>query len=165
MENTSGQPPPPEYNQMTLMLAKQVKRLGFAIILLLASAIWYLAGTPGLTQKQSPEPVSALQVSDDLEEFEGYEVGSIDEKSGLIVDRHWEVTRANCTSCHSASLITQIGASREEWLNSIKWMQETQNLWDLGENEEKILDYLEKNYGPQKHSGGNAEITEWYEID
>jgi hypothetical protein len=165
MENSSGQPQPPDYNKMTLMLAKQVKRLGFAIILLLASAIWYISGTPGLTQKQSPEPVSALQVSDDLEEFEGYEVGSIDEKSGLIVDRHWEVTRVSCTSCHSSSLIIQAGASREEWLNTIKWMQETQNLWDLGENEEKILDYLEKNYGPQKHSGGNIEITEWYEID
>jgi hypothetical protein len=30
----------------------------------------------------------------------------------------------------------------------IRWMQETQGLWPLGENEVPVLDYLATNYGP-----------------
>jgi len=164
MENSSGKQHPPDYKHMTLVLAKQVKRLGFAIIVLLAVSIWYLAGAPGLSKAQTQPAVISVD-SNTEEEFEGYEVGSIDEKSGLIVDKHWEVTRVNCTSCHSATLITQFAATRQEWLETIKWMQETQNLWDLGENEEKILDYLEKNYGTSNQSRRKPiEIVEWYEI-
>ena len=32
---------------------------------------------------------------------------------------------------------------------TIKWMQETQGLWPLGQNKKFILDYLSTNYAPQ----------------
>lgn len=48
----------------------------------------------------------------------------------------------------------------------IVWMQETQKLWDLGENEDKILDYLATYLGPEK-KGRRAplEVEEWYVIE
>jgi hypothetical protein len=30
----------------------------------------------------------------------------------------------------------------------IRWMQKTQKLWDLGDDEKIVLDYLENNYKP-----------------
>ena len=53
----------------------------------------------------------------------------------------------------------------ERWDETIKWMQETQNLWDLGENQEVIVNYLVTNYPPKKSSGRRANLTniEWYE--
>ena len=48
----------------------------------------------------------------------------------------------------------------------ITWMQKSQNLGDLGNNEKVILDYLEKNYGPEE-SGRRKSlvIAEWYKLD
>ncbi|MEL6926059.1 MAG: hypothetical protein AAFO94_18605, partial [Bacteroidota bacterium] len=75
---------------------------------------------------------------------------SIDPHSGLIVATGFPQVRALCTSCHSAKLITQNRASREGWEQMIRWMQEKQNLMDLGTNEPIILDYLAANYAPQE---------------
>ena len=44
-------------------------------------------------------------------------------------------------------LITQSQADRDGWLAMIRWMQETQGLWLLGEQEALVLDYLAANYG------------------
>jgi hypothetical protein len=56
--------------------------------------------------------------------------------------------------------------NRQGWKETIVWMQETQKLWDLGESESKILDYLAKNYAPKKAGRRkNLVINEWYEID
>jgi hypothetical protein len=47
-------------------------------------------------------------------------------------------------------------------------MQEKQNLWDLGPNEDEIVAYLAKNYAPQNHGRRkNLSITkdEWYELE
>jgi hypothetical protein len=30
----------------------------------------------------------------------------------------------------------------------IRWMQDTQGLWSLGDNEPLVLDYLAQHYGP-----------------
>ena len=48
----------------------------------------------------------------------------------------------------------------------IRWMQAEQKLWDLGENEDKILDYLAKNYAPE-NKGRRPILTDidWYELD
>lgn len=70
--------------------------------------------------------------------------------SGLIAASGYKTVRSNCTACHSAQLITQNRASRDGWKAMIKWMQATQGLWDLGENEAIILDYLAANYAPQE---------------
>lgn len=86
--------------------------------------------------------------------------------TGLIFDENFDLVRANCTGCHSAALITQNRMTREQWDKSIVWMQETQNLWDLGPNKAAILDYLEENYAPTE--GGRRKqlvITEWYYLN
>jgi hypothetical protein len=71
----------------------------------------------------------------------------LDEKSGLALAPGFEVVSVQCTVCHSARLITQNRASREGWQDMIRWMQETQGLWPLGEQEGLVLDYLAANYG------------------
>ena len=71
-----------------------------------------------------------------------------DTKTGLVLAPGFEVVSVQCTVCHSAKLITQNRADRDGWLAMIRWMQESQGLWPLGENEAPIVDYLAVNYGP-----------------
>ncbi len=77
----------------------------------------------------------------------------IDPKTGLAIDKGFEIVSAWCTSCHSAALVRRSNMTRERWLETIRWMQETQGLWDLGEKEDEILDYLSKNYGVSERAG------------
>ena len=87
-------------------------------------------------------------------------------ETGLIAAKGFRIVQANCTPCHSAELITQNRATREGWKGMIKWMQEKQNLWDLGENEEVILEYLTKNYSPVKAGRrANLEHIDWYTLE
>ncbi len=72
-----------------------------------------------------------------------------DAKTGLVMAPGFELVSTQCVVCHSARLITQNRADREGWLAMIRWMQETQGLWPLGEQESVVLDYLAANYGPQ----------------
>lgn len=59
-----------------------------------------------------------------------------------------EQVERHCTSCHSALLVVQNHANREGWERLIRWMQSSQGLWPLGEDEEPILNYLAEHYGP-----------------
>ncbi|MGR3342363.1 MAG: hypothetical protein ACU0DI_03920, partial [Paracoccaceae bacterium] len=62
----------------------------------------------------------------------------------------WEQVRAHCGGCHSHALVTNQRADRKTWLDIIRWMQETQNLWQLQPQVEmQILDYLAATYAPQ----------------
>ena len=75
--------------------------------------------------------------------------GESDPDSGLIVAEHWELVKAQCGACHSPKLVTQNRGSRQTWLGMIRWMQETQGLWQFDPaTETAILDYLEINYAP-----------------
>lgn len=86
--------------------------------------------------------------------------------TGLVFDDRFDLVRSSCTSCHSAKLITQNRMSRDNWEKTIRWMQETQKLWDLGPNESFILDYLAEHYAPVSFGRRkNLEITEWYVLD
>jgi len=60
-------------------------------------------------------------------------------RTGLAEGEGLMLVVNNCTNCHSAKLVTQNRMSKELWLATIRWMQETQNLWDLGLNEEPIF--------------------------
>ena len=72
---------------------------------------------------------------------------------------------AHCTACHSAQLVIQNRMSKERWNATIRWMQETQNLWDLGDSQELIVNYLVKNYPVySKGRRENLENIEWYEL-
>lgn len=85
--------------------------------------------------------------------------------TGFKDDNGLQQVITNCTPCHSAKLVTQNRANKEGWLGIIRWMQETQNLWDLGENESVIVNYLAKNYAPEEK--GRREVLqniEWYNL-
>lgn len=87
-------------------------------------------------------------------------------RTGLIEAEGLMTVVNNCTNCHSAKLVTQNRMSKERWNATIRWMQETQNLWDLGGNQEIIVNYLVENY-PVKDIGRRASLTniEWYELE
>lgn len=72
-----------------------------------------------------------------------------DPETGLAVDNNLTLIRAHCTGCHSPKLILQNRFTRDGWKQKIRWMQRTQKLWDLGEAEPAVLDYLTKHYGPE----------------
>lgn len=73
-----------------------------------------------------------------------------DEATGLIKNPGWEQVRAHCGGCHSHALVTGQRADRKTWLDIIRWMQATQNLWQFTpETEAQILDYLAANYPPR----------------
>ena len=71
----------------------------------------------------------------------------------------------NCTNCHSAKLVTQNRMSKERWDATIRWMQKTQNLWELGDKQEVIVNYLVTNY-PVEDKGRRASLEqiEWYKL-
>lgn len=78
---------------------------------------------------------------------------AIDPATGLKMTGDWELVRSNCTACHSSKLITQQRGSAQHWLTLIRWMQQTQNLWQFDpDTEQRIITYLAKNYPP-----GNAQ--------
>jgi hypothetical protein len=74
----------------------------------------------------------------------------IDATTGLIVAPGWQQVRVHCGGCHSHAMVTQQRGSRQTWLDMIRWMQASQNLWQFTpETEAQILDYLAANYPPQ----------------
>lgn len=104
------------------------------------------------------------------EPIEVVDVGPIEDgihvSTGLIAGEGLATVISNCTSCHSAKLITQNRMDRERWAATIDWMQETQNLWELGDNEEVIIDYLVTNY-PVEKKGRRQNLTaiDWYDLE
>lgn len=75
----------------------------------------------------------------------------IDPDTGFIKAEGWETVKQNCTACHSAALVTQNSGSRNHWEHLIRWMQETQGLWQFDPSiEASILDYLAEHYGPRE---------------
>ena len=85
---------------------------------------------------------------------------------GLIDDVGAQLVLQNCNSCHSTQFITQNRMTKEGWKSTIRWMQSTQNLWDLGEDEELILTYLSKNYAPSAIGRRQSlVIKDWYILE
>lgn len=103
-----------------------------------------------------------LNVSDSL---------TIDEETGLINDTNLMMVKAQCTACHNTKLIQQHRFTREGWKDKIRWMQKNHKLWDLGESEKVVLDYLEKYYSPKMASQKNLNRREllrkieWYKLE
>lgn len=135
-----------------------IRLIGLNLILLL---IWIYIPQKIEVKKDIPELFEPILVA-----------GSLDPESQLVVDDGYLLVKQHCQSCHSLALVTQNYFSREVWLEKIRWMQAEQNLWDLGENEKPILDYLEKYYNPEEKPGlktssgrrQNLEV-EWYSLD
>jgi len=108
---------------------------------------------------------SAPEKTQDEEQVLDTEEPTLD-KNGLVNAPGNNLVFSQCSGCHSLKLVTQNRATREGWKSMIVWMQQTQNLWDLGDNEDKILDYLSTHYAPAKQGRrANLEVGEWYELD
>lgn len=93
----------------------------------------------------------------------------IDPESGLIDDPNLMMVKAQCTSCHSTKLIMQHRFTRAGWTERIRWMQKYHKLWNLGEAEKPVLDYLSTHYGPApaKAQGRRAPLQniKWYPLE
>ena len=89
-----------------------------------------------------------------------------DPETGLVVDENLYMVKAQCTSCHSSKLIVQNRFTRDGWKQKIRWMQAKHNLWDLGETEKQVLDYLEKHYPPGQPVARRAPLKDikWYNL-
>lgn len=80
----------------------------------------------------------------------GTAAADIDGPTGLVKKPGWELVRAHCGGCHSHALVTSQRGDRQTWLDMIRWMQATQNLWQFpAETETQILDYLAASYPPR----------------
>jgi hypothetical protein len=134
----------------------------FVLVSILACLMVYIMVDPDLSLFKTKESVAytvAEEIDDDLI------VDGIHVRTGLIDAEGLMEVVNNCTNCHSAKLVTQNRMNEERWAATIDWMQETQNLWDLGKNEAIIINYLVTNYPPVK-IGRRAPLTgvEWYEL-
>ena len=143
--------------QATVILASLL-----LVILVLSASIIYL--TQFYTA--SPEISQNLDKTHETVPVAKKEVKLKAEEYGFINDEGVNLVIANCTGCHSSKMVVQNRATREGWKSMIIWMQETQNLWELGKNEELILDYLSKNYAPE-NKGRRAVLSniEWYVLE
>lgn len=105
------------------------------------------------------ENTTSIEISDDRI-IDGIHVGT-----GLKDAPGLNIVIQNCTNCHSAQLLIQNRMSRTNWSKTIDWMQETQNLWDLGKNEDIIINYLVSNYPViAKGRRQNLKDITWYEL-
>lgn len=110
-------------------------------------------------------PTSDYVEIPDSDDFNKIENG-IHVRTGFVEGEGLMLVVNNCTNCHSAKLVIQNRMSKEKWLATIRWMQETQNLWDLGESEKHILNYLSTYYAPdQKGRRDNLKNIEWYVLE
>ncbi|QDK78424.1 hypothetical protein EXU85_07320 [Spirosoma sp. KCTC 42546] len=113
------------------------------------------------TTTQQPIPQSSL-VADTLK---------IDAESGLVDAPNLMMIKSQCTACHSSKLILQHRFTRAGWTERIRWMQKYHKLWDLGESEKVVLDYLEKYYGPSAVQAKAAyrraplKAVQWYKLN
>lgn len=93
-------------------------------------------------------------------------VDGIHVKTGLKEGEGLLTVVTHCTACHSAEIIIQNRMDKERWNATIRWMQETQNLWDLGDKQEVIVSYLVNNYPVvKKGRRENLSDIQWYELN
>lgn len=133
------------------------------LFVITALGIIYLINDPTLSYFKEVETTEYVQLEaeDDFDKIEN----GIHIRTGFKDAEGLMTVVNNCTNCHSAQLVIQNRMNEERWISTIRWMQETQNLWDLGKNEEIIVNYLVTNYPPKKK--GRREILsniDWYEL-
>ena len=152
-----------EYLSKILRLAYRLTLLTLALVVFMGFIIVYSTYDPQFTAFRSkPEIVEQTAIVDDENKIEN----GIHVRTGLVDAEGLMTVVNNCTNCHSAKLIMQNRMSAERWNATIRWMQETQNLWDLGTNQEVIVNYLVTNYPPKKKGRReNLANIEWYELE
>lgn len=142
-------------------LLKNMKRIKLFLLLF---SVFYLLGAYLLFHPEILLPQEKAQevVTPDPAPF--IENG-IHLESGLIAEGDFQLVVNNCGGCHAHSLVTQNRNDHNGWKEVIVWMQETQGLWDLGQQEEKIISYLATYYAPENAGRRkNLEDIEWYHL-
>jgi hypothetical protein len=160
-----------EETKAHLKLARLVIRLG--VLVFVFSILWLLQNSLYPTIFEASTEIVRIDSTAIEEEYvpirtlDSTDVeNGIHLPTGLIVDVGCQEVMTTCGACHSLDLVTQNRATRDGWKDIIVWMQETQKLWDLGPQEDVILDYLAKNYAPE-NSGRRKNLTniEWYPLN
>jgi len=129
--------------------------LATGILMAMTHPEWLAPAQPALAEAAPPAETTPVQAV----------VDGRDVETGFIAQGDYELVKATCTACHSSKLVTQNRATRDGWLEMIRWMQRTQKLWDLGDNEAAILDYLAKHYGPEDQGRrAPVEVEQWYPL-
>ena len=158
---------PQDNFQESARAISRMLRTIFGIFVLIGGMLVYLMVDPDLSAfKSNPETVAVIPDNEAEEsvDFDAIENG-VHLRTGFVEGEGLMTVVNNCTNCHSAKLVTQNRMSREGWEATIRWMQETQNLWDLGNNEEIILNYLASYYAPEKKGRRqNLDNIEWYDL-
>ncbi|MCF6224406.1 MAG: monoheme cytochrome C [Flavobacteriaceae bacterium] len=113
-------------------------------------------------QSSSENQINAPKTKEDIDKIEN----GIHVRTGLKNAIGLMAVVNNCTNCHSAQLVIQNRMNKDRWDATIKWMQETQNLWPLGDNQEIIVNYLITNYPPIDKGRREAlKNLEWYDLN
>ncbi len=148
-------------------LMTAISALGLMMVFLVISVIGLI-----LMVQYQPE-ILAGWFADSKEEVVAQEDVPVDvewtseklEEVGLVEGEGLQLVLANCTNCHSAKLVTQNRFTREGWIQVIRWMQETQGFWDLGPNEDPIVDYLSTHFAPEAKGRRKPLEVEWYSLE
>ena len=147
-----------EYQKL-IKKAERLAYLALAVLVLSIGALYFRVYDPNFNLfKGNQEEIIAVVDEDRVE-------NGIHLKTGFIDDEGLMTVVNNCTNCHSSKLVIQNRMNADRWNATIKWMQETQNLWQLGKNQKVIVDYLVKNY-PPIDKGRREGLTKiaWYEL-
>lgn len=148
-----------EFNKKIKKAQRTAYQAAFATAIATALLLFSIYYPTFLVFKNNETQLSTVTLDEDRIE------NGIHVRTGLVDAEGLMTVVNNCTNCHSSKLVTQNRMNAERWNETIKWMQEKQNLWDLGENQKIIVDYLVKNYPPKK-VGRRMQLTdiEWYEL-
>lgn len=132
------------------------------LLIYVGGFIYYSIMNPSFITPVESSDIAMLPIEENKDSIEN----GIHLRTGLVDAEGLMLVVNNCTNCHSAKLITQNRMTKERWNETIKWMQETQNLWELGSNQEIIVDYLVTNYPPPKKGRRMVlQNIDWYELE
>jgi hypothetical protein len=135
----------------------------FTLFVIAGGGLVFYMYNPGVFDFNSrPETIAISAVEEDEDRIEN----GIHVRTGFVDAEGLMTVVYNCTNCHSSKIVIQNRMNTERWNATITWMQETQNLWDLGGNQEIIVNYLVTNYPPQK-KGRRMVLKDivWYELE
>ena len=143
-------------------LIQYIVTLSMALVVMVILSLFYIA-TPSTFVNASkfkwPSSPKASDAQVAQPNFQGNQ---------LVAAEGVSLIRRHCLGCHSDQLIIQNRMSRERWEDNIKWMQETQGLWNLGPDHIGVIDYLAEHYAPlEVGRRANLDLSqiEWYQLE
>ena len=153
-------------SSLRIVIIRAMAKLAGLLSLIFIAGLVYLVIDLKAKDAANQETTLAKNEVDEISDQDWDKIeNGIHVRTGLIDADGLMTVVSNCTSCHSAKLITQNRMSAERWNETIKWMQETQGLWELGGNQEIIVNYLVANYPSiKKGRRMRLENIEWYEL-